>query len=424
MNRPTDPLVVEYADGPHGLRIARQSPPPGAASFAATYLGPAGWAFDPTGAEGTARVTAQLLTSGAGTRNRIELARFLDRAGGTLNSQCDPESAEVTVWGPMDGTEPLMGVLADAVLHPRFDRADLERVRRQLIERQLRELAQPGPRADRELHRAIFPVGHPYRTTGAGDRKSVTRLHSRDLARFHARHFTGPGGLLVATTSLNLRSLVTLVTRLFSDLPAEGPSTPPIPAPSQEAPREVSINLPGRSQVEVRMGGPSLARDHPGYAAAYLADEVLGGATLLSRLFTRVRSKGGLAYHASSHLEAMTWGGYWVAQAGTGADRWRKVLPMLRQEVGRIAQEPIPTPELDLVRESRIGEVALALESTSDAHELALEVAYYHLPEDYWVTWPSLLRGLSPEEVQEAAANAFDRRRAATVIVGPMESSP
>jgi zinc protease len=423
MTSGTDPLRLEYADGPHGLRVVRQPPPPGAASFSATYIGPAGWGYDPRGGEGTARVTAQLLTSGAGARNRIELARFLDRAGGTLTAQCDPESAEVTVWGPNDSMEPILGVLADAVLRPRFDPPDLERVRRQLVERQLREAAQPGARADRELHRAIFPSGHPYRSTGAGDRRSATRLSRAGLAKFHARQYTGPGGLLVVTTPQNLTALTRSAHRLFSDLPSRSPAPLGVPRLGPERPQDVSINLPGRSQVEVRFGGGSITRADPRYPAAYLADEVLGGATLLSRLFTRVRSKGGLAYHASSHLEAMTLGGYWVAEAGTGADRWRKVVPMLRQEVARISGESIPAAELDMVRESRIGEVALALESTSDAHELALDVAYYGLPEDHWVTWPSVLRGLSPAEVREAAASSLDGRRAVTVVVGPLEKT-
>ncbi|MCI4373684.1 MAG: insulinase family protein [Thermoplasmata archaeon] len=423
MSSSDDPLRIEYADGPNGLRLARQHPPPGAASFSATYVGPAGWAYDPHGREGIARVTAQLLTSGAGKRDRIELARFLDRAGGTLTAQCDPESAEVSVWGPLDSARALLGVLADAVMRPRFEAADLERVRRQVVERQLREMAQPGARASRELHLAIFPPDHPYRTSGMGDRRSVGRLRPEDLAKFHARHFTGSGGLLVATTPMRTRPLVRLLYRLFDDIPSASPPPLAVPRIVGRAPKEVRVDLPGRSQVDVRMGGPSISRSDPNYPAAYLADEVLGGATLLSRLFTRVRSKGGLAYHASSQLDAMRLGGYWTAEAGTGADRWRRVVPMLRQEVDRIAREPIPAAELNLVRESRLGEVALALESTSDAHELALDVAYYGLPEDHWVSWPSVLRGLSPAEVRSAAEVAFDRSHSTTVVVGPLGKS-
>jgi zinc protease len=423
MSRSDDPLRVEYADGPSGLRIARQAPPPGAASFSATYIGPAGWAYDAPGSEGTARVTAQLLTSGAGRRNRVEFARFLDRAGATLHSQCDPESAEVTVWGPAEGTKVLLGALADAVLRPRFEGPDLDRVRRQLVERQLREMSQPAGRAERELHRAIFPVGHPYRTTGVGDRRSARRMRRGDLVGFHARHFTGSGALVVVTAPPSGRSLFPMVRRLFAELPSGPGPRLCVPRASLRAPREVEVNLPGRSQVEVRVGGPSISRADPSYPAAYLADEVLGGATLLSRLFTRVRSKGGLAYHASSHLEAMQLGGYWVAQAGTGTDRWRKVVPMLKQEVDRVAGANIPGPELDMIRESRIGEIALALESTADAHELALDVAYYGLPGDHWVTWPAVLRTLRPADVRRAAEVALDRRKAATVVVGPLDRS-
>jgi zinc protease len=423
MSSGTDPLRVEYADGPRELRLARQAPPPGAASFSATYIGPAGWAYDPPGREGVARVATQLLTSGAGGRDRITLARHLDRAGGTLMAHCDPESAEVTVWGPIGSTGALLQVLADAVQRPRFAAPDIERVRRQMRERQLREMAQPSSRADRELHRAIFPSGHPYRTTGMGDARSIGRLGARDIGKFHAEHFTGGGGVVVVTTPTKTPELSRTVRRLFATIPEKEPAPLSVPSVAPRRRAEVKVDLPGLSQVEVRFGGPSLARHDPAYPAAYLADEVLGGASLLSRLFTRVRSKGGLAYHASSRLEAMRFGGYWTADAGTGADRWRKVVEMLREEVARLQEEPIPASELDLVRESRLGEVALALESTSDAHELALDVAYHGLAADHWVTWPSVLRALRPADVQRAAASAIDSRYATTVVAGPLAAS-
>ncbi len=422
MTEAHDPLRLEYARGPHELRIVRQPPAAGSVSFSATFLANAGWGYDPDGRESVARITTQLLTSGAGTRNRLQLARFLDRAGGTLSAHCDPESAELTVWGPIGSTDALLRVLADAVQRPRFETTDLERVRRQVHERQLRELAQPSPRADRELHRAVFPDGHPYRTQGLGDRRSVDRLTREDLRRFHRQHFLSDGGLLVVTSPLSTSAVTLRAHRLFEGLGGPPPAPLSVPAPSRRGPREIEVDLPGLRQVEVRLGGASIARSDPSFPAAYLADEILGGATLLSRLFSRVRSKGGLAYHASSHLEAMRHGGYWVAEAGTGGERWRKVLPMLRDEVARIAEEPIPRSELDLVRESRLGEVALALESTADAHELALDVAYHHLPEDHWVQWPSILRAVTPAEVNRAAGEALNRHRAATVVVGPIRA--
>ncbi len=181
MSRTDDPLRLEYGREVEGLAVVRQPPPPGAASFSATYVGPAGWGFDPPGQDGTALATNQLLSSGAGPYDRMALARLLDRAGASLSTECAPESAEVTIWGPSADWEKLLALLADVVLRPRFAPDDLVRVQRQFSERQMRELAQPASRADRELFRATYPEGHPYRSTGLGDPRSVARISPRKL---------------------------------------------------------------------------------------------------------------------------------------------------------------------------------------------------------------------------------------------------
>jgi predicted Zn-dependent peptidase len=68
----------------------------------------------------------------------------------------------------------------------------------------------------------------------------------------------------------------------------------------------------------------------------------------------------------------MRWGGYWTAQAGTGPERTARVVPLVEKEVRAIAERTIPTAELELIRESAIGEIPLALETAADAHELAV----------------------------------------------------
>ena len=416
-----DPLRIAYLEAVDGLTVARQAPPPRAGSFSATYVAPAGWAFDEPGAEGTARLAAHLAAVAAGPFDRVELARRLDRLGATLTSQCAPESAELTVWGPADAWATLLGLLAEAVARPRFAPEDVARARRQLLERQLQEATQPASRADREFLRAVFPERHPYRGTGVGSRRSLGRLSRARLLRFHRRQFLARGGVVVLTTAARGPAVVREARRRFGTMPKGAEPTLPSTARAAGPAARRTIDLPGRSQVEVRIGGAGLARADPRYPAAYLANEVLGGRPLLSRLFQRVRERGGLAYRAHSDLEAMRWGGYWVASAGTGADRWRKVVPMLSEELARLREEEVPARELRLVRESAIGEIPLSLEVTSDAHELAVDAAYHRLAEDHWRRWPHLLRALRPRDLREVAAAAFGPAGPVTVVAGPLD---
>ncbi len=420
LTEPADPLRIEFGPEVDGLRVVRQAPPVGAASFSATYIGPAGWAFDPPGREGTARLVNQLVTSAAGTQDRVELARRLDRLGATLSRRSAPEWGEVTIWGPAEEWKRLLEILAEVVLRPRFDPSDVARARRQARERQLRESTQPANRAEVELLRAVFPSGHPYRGTGLGNPRSLARITRSDLVRFHRAHYTSGEAMLVVTGPAGWTPLGAEARRRFSRFAeSRGPTltVPPLPRPNS---RERSINLPGRSQVEVRMGGASIPRTDPEYPAAYLANEVLGGRPMLSRLFQKVREEGGLAYHASSELDAMRYGGRWTAQAGTGADRWKKVVRMLREEVERMSKVRVSEEALREIRESAIGQIPLALESTADAHGLAIEVAYHQLPGDYWFQWPDLLRAVSPDDVQRAAELALNVRASVTVLAGPI----
>jgi zinc protease len=419
----SSPLHLEYVPLHDRLRLVRQPAPEGAASFSATFVAPAGSGFDPPGEEGTARFVNQILTSATRRWDRVELARRLDRAGAVLTHHTSPESGEVTLWGPADEWSPLLALLAEIVRTPRFAPDDMARIRRQFLERKLREASQPASRAEREMLRAIFPEGHPYRATGLGEGRSIARLGRAHLAQFHRSHYAA-GGLLVVTSAAPLSALRSVARAKF--LPDAAYPIPRLRFPALGRGRRERriVDLPGRSQVEVRLGGPSISQRDAEYPAAFLANEVLGGRPLLSRLFQRVRERSGLAYHASSHLDTMRWGGIWTAQAGTGADRWTRVVPMIEEELDRIRTTPVPRRELDAIRRSAVGEIPLSLESTAEAHELAVDVAYHELPPDYLLRWPARLAAIRPREVEEAAGVALDRAHSVTVIAGPLAQRP
>ncbi len=419
MTRSGGPLDLARDRLRSDLEVLLQPAPASARSFAVTFVGPAGWGYEDGGPEGLATVTARLLVTRPGGRTRERLARTLDRLGGSLISSTDPESAEVGLWGPTDAWKPLLRIFADAVLRPTFSEDELARILRQVRERQLRQRVQPDLRADRELLARVFPKGHPYRLTGIGTPRSVDRITLGLVERFHRQHYPNRSGLLVLTASAPHRDLVRELSAFFpgSDL-RPGPAPPSLPAgtPIREP---LHVSIPGQSQVAVRLGAPSRPRSDPSYPALFLLNEVLGGRPLLSRLFQRVRERHGLAYHASSELEAMRWGGYWEAVAGTDPATRDRVVRLMRTEVQRLSTETIGRGELDRIRESSLGSLPLELETTASAHELAVEAAYHRLPLDFYRRWPATLRGLSPGELRKVAETEFRAGETALVTAGP-----
>ncbi|HZY69679.1 MAG TPA: pitrilysin family protein [Thermoplasmata archaeon] len=414
-----DPRRVERTVTEAGLTVIRQPPPAGAGSFSATYVAPSGWAWDPPREEGTAAIAARLLTSGTERMDRVELARELDRNGATLGTQCDAESAEVTIWGPTRKFDRLFDLMAEVVQRPRFAADDLARTQRQVKERQLRELTQPESRAERELLRALYPPGHPYRESGIGTRGSVERIDPTRLRRFHRARWRSRNALLVVTGRPTLDAVVRSARARFAWSNGSAEFEPSRPLPKLRPPGSVvTVPLPGRTEVQLRVGGIGIPRSDPGFPPLLLANEVLGGRSI-SRLFQRVREGAGLAYHASSSVESMRWGGYWYAQAGTGPERLAKVIDLVRAELARMRSTDVPRSELDRIRRAMTGSIPLQLETTTGAHELAVEVAYFGLPDDFFVTWPDRIRAVRAHELRAAAEAVLDPDRAVTVWAGP-----
>lgn len=417
-----DPRRVSFHDLPGGARLVVQPGPEGSHRFAASYLGPAGHGFDPAGQEGLAEITAEALLAGTTRLDRAALFREIDRRGGALAVSTDPEMVHLEVEGPADEYVRLIGLLAEVLNSPRFAPHEIDRIRRELVEAQLRERQIASLRAETELHRRLFPPGHPYRESGAGTFRSVSRIRPSDLATFHRRHYSGRGGVVIVTHPGPAARLVRSVAQIMDRWPADRPATTP-PTGGQRRPPSrgpARISLPGQSQVELRIGSMSLARHSPLYPAAELADELLGRRPVLSRLFQVIREREGLAYHASSQLSALSWGGYWELQAGTSPRQADRALRLLEDEIERLAREAPDAEELRRIRESAIGSIPLDLETTSTAHHWAIEIGRYGYPESYLVDWPERIRAITSAELQEAWVKGFDSRHAVIVLAGPI----
>jgi len=418
----TDPLQMERTTLQSGLEVVLQAPPASAQSFSISYVAPAGWGFDPPGSEGLATVAAKMVVGMPGRRSREELARVLDRLGASLTSAVAPETAEVTLWGPRDSWNDLLEIFSDVIFRPRFEDDELQRVIRQLKERQLRQRVQPEYRAEQELFLNLFPVGHPYHFTGLGTPRSSARISTESLRRFHRAHYPTRGGVLVVTSRGARDPLLSTLERHFPS--GEFGPEPAAPTLSDRTSRSrrVDVRIRGQSQVAVRIGAATDPRSSPAYPELFLLNEVLGGRPLLSRLFQRIRERHGLAYHASSELEAMRWGGYWEASAGTDPATQDQVVRLMLREIARLSTDLIPSSELDRIRESALGSLPLELETTASAHELAVDVAYHKLPGDFYRTWPERLRGIHPRDLRTAAEAGFSSDHSVVVTAGPPKS--
>ncbi len=124
----------------------------------------------------------------------------------------------------------------------------------------------------------------------------------------------------------------------------------------------MKVHTKTSDQAHICVGVPSYPLVHPDRYPLQLLSTVLGGG-MSSRLFTEVRERRGLAYYVFGLNHSYTDTGSLFAQAGVDIARIDEAVTTVVEELRRIADEEVPSDELEKARNFAKGRFVLQLES-------------------------------------------------------------
>jgi len=371
---------------------------------------------------GVAGFMAELLTRGAGERTALELAEVVDSLGATLEAGAGWDTTSVQVAGLSRDLDSLFGLLGDAVLRPRFEASEAEKVRGELLAALEKARDEPRELARRAFAKALYP-DHRYGLPQSGTPEVVAALGPDDAAAFHRRVFTPGNAILFAAGSAGYAEIEERAEAVFGAWEA-GPIPEPAPAPPALAPAErriVVVDRPDLGQAQIVIGHEGIGRTDPERLAAGLMVRVLGSSGFTSRLMGRVRAQEGLTYSIYAYLSMRRHPGPFGVSTFTRVAEVGRVVEIVLEELARMRDEPMTDAELDAVRRLSAGGFVLGLETSADVTGALVDLAAYGLPPDSLDTFRSRVSEIDLEQVTEAARRVLHPDRAAVVVVGPAE---
>jgi zinc protease len=376
-----------------------------------------GAAADPQGRPGSAAMTANLMTKGAGAMTAPEIARAIETLGGSLDSGAayDHSSLSLTVRnGALDRALP---VFADVARKPTFAPAELDRQRRLSLNEITLGLDDPSAVAGWAAARALYG-GAPYGSPVSGAPRALEAMTPRDVSAFHAAWWRPELSTLVLSGGITSEQGFAMAERWFGDWAAPGGA--PVPPSAEGAlppPRIIVVDLPGAGQAAVTVTRLGLKRADPGYYPALVADEVLGGG-YSSRLNQEIRIKRGLSYGASSAFVFRRAPGPFVASTQTKNPSAPEVIELILEAMRGMATKPVGPEELKARASSLIGGFGRTLETTSGTAGVVGGLALYHIDLGELGRYAGKISAVTPADVQALSAQTLDPTVASIVIVG------
>jgi predicted Zn-dependent peptidase len=355
-----------------------------------------------------------MVFKGTETRDAYELALSLESVGGHLDAFT---GREVTCFDARALDEHLdlaVEVLADLVLNPRLDPADVEKEKKVVLDEIHTYEDTPDERIH-DLFADVVWVGHPLGNRILGTRESVEAFTREEVLDYHARRY-GTSNLLIAIAGkFDWDRFLAQVSLRFGRV---APGIPPEPNGVEPNGRDVVHHVKDLAQQYLCIGARGLPSQHPDRHALIVLSTLLGGG-MSSRLFQRVREQEGLAYSVYTYADFYRDAGIFCAGMNVQPEHGRRAIALTLEEFERVIREGVPAPELESAKAQLKGSLLLGLESTSNRMN---RIARNELYEGRFVPLDELVRRVDrvlSSDVQRVASELISRDRLSLVALGP-----
>ena len=376
---------------------------------------------DPSGLEGLAAMTADMVDEGTGALSAIEVAEQLAAIGGEYDVEVGADATTFTVTTLARFAEHGAVLLADILLRPSLRETDFDRVRRQRLDR-LRQLKDLPPAVAEHAFLSLMYGNHPYGHLAIGTESSLHALGLEHVAQFRARTFRPARATLAMAGPMSHDRLRAVADEAFSGWGDQGPSDDrpaaadiePVALPPQLAvvPRE------GAAQSELRMGHLSVRRDTPDYPALLVMNSVLGG-QFVSRINLKLREEKGYTYGARTgfdwHRGLSPFCLQASVQTAATADAIRESFAEIEALRG---SRPPSDVEMALAKASLTRGYPRNFETAPQVARAVTQLALYRLPDTYFEEFIPKVNAVQQSDVLRAAERYVDPARTITLVVG------
>jgi zinc protease len=378
----------------------------------------AGSVQDPAGREGLSRLTAELLTQGAGKRTARQLADDIEFVGGSLTAGAGTE--QLVVSGEVLKKDLALGLelFRDVIVAPTFPADDFARKQEEALGQIASDKSEPSVIAENAMTRWFWgdsPLAHP----AVGDEASIKAITRDDVVRFHREHVSPERSVLVVVGDVDPKALLPALKTAFAGWKPSGggPASDPYgPAAALKGRQVRIINKPEATQAQIRMMCPSVPRNHPDWYALQVANTICG-AGFTSRLVNSIRVEQGLTYSIGSAFRQNRAAGAFRISTFTKNETLRKTVDAVLAEVQKLVDEGPTDAEYDKSRNYLKGQFPLGLQSPD---ELAGEIAnaeFFSLPQDFIASYPAHITAVTKDDVKRVLKTYFCTRDLKILVV-------
>jgi predicted Zn-dependent peptidase len=403
----------------------------------------AGARHEKPGQEGLAHFCEHVSFKGTQTRSAMQILNRLERVGGDLNAFTNKEDTVFYAAILKEHLPRAVELLSDLVFRSVYPQQEIDREVEVICDEIESYNDSPAELIFDEIENYCFS-GHPLGHNILGTAERVRSFTTADALAFTRRYYQPSNAVFFASGDLSFPRLLRQLEKTTPNPPSTpsqmiAPSASLVPSPSEglveipsaslnsppsEGLGEVPLEVQGEvivfnkstHQAHVMLGTRAFPFDHPLRLPLYLLNNLLGGPGMNARLNVALRERNGLVYTVESSMVSYSDTGLWCTYFGCDPDDVEKCLRMVKHELHQLVRQPLTDRQLAAAKQQIKGQIGVAADNReSYALDMARTYLHLHRPKDVNRLCQDI-DALTPQQLQQAAAEVFDTHRLATLI--------
>jgi zinc protease len=314
--------------------------------------------------------------------------------------------------------------MADIALNPKFDPAEVARVKDQRLAEIAQEQADPSGLAYRALGPAIYGDAHPYGSVGGTGKASVIEALTPEILRAeHRKWLRNDLAQITVVGDVTMDELLPALNATFARTgilhaaPPEKDLAAPTPPPAR---RLIVIDRPNSPQSVLLLARVlPLQGTERGMEPLDLANEVIGNG-FLSRLNTNLREEKGWTYGLRSSLAGVTGPRSLTVYTPVQSDRTADSIRLILEDMAQFASggKGVNQTELQRVTDGNIRGLPNQYQTNAQVLSALLNNQLFGRPDDYQRQLPQTLRAIDAAKIEAAARQYLAPDDLAIIVVG------
>jgi len=365
---------------------------------------------------GVSHFIEHMLFKGTKTRTAKDIAVEMDSIGGEMNAFTSKEGT--TFYAKvLDEHLPIaIDLLADIMNNPVFDRREIERERRVIVE----ELKMVDDTPDDFVHEMYLGAvwkDNPLGMSILGTKKSLKGIGRDELIGYMRSRYTPSETVLSIAGNFKQRSLMKLLNDAFGNKKARRPAKPA--TRPKFTPRTV-VRKRDLEQEHICFGYEGIPYTSSDRYAMYALNAIFGN-SMSSRLFQEVREKRGLAYSVYSYLTQLRDTGLFTVYAAVSPSKTQQVIRVVDREIGKLRKHGVEPDELAKVKDQMKGSIVLGMENTNNRMS---QLAKHEIYMGRFMTLDEVLSSIDAvtvEQINGLLDRVLDNGRRGMAALGPVD---